>query len=334
MSAPKDPVLIYLDGAQSAPDVANAPVVTDAEEKPQGAAMQTAAHLATRRPSRIMRWLWRLIAAFVGLAVSVAIWDFVISSFMRSPILGWTATVVVMALLALLSLQILYEVAAFARLSRVGRFRCDAEAVRATEDPDRARILVERLVQFYAYRPETGWGRARLAEARSEVIDAVTLVDQAEIEILGPLDEMARHEVEVATRRVATVTALLPLALADVATALITNLHMIRRIAEIYGGRPVLFGTWRLVRHVLSHLVATGAMAAGDDLLTQVFGGTLLAKLSGRFGEGLVNGMMTARVGLSAMEVCRPLPFSADRRPSVLRIVKDGLSGLIPGRET
>ena len=93
-------------------------------------------------------------------------------------------------------------------------------------------------------------------------------------------------------RQVATVTALVPIALADVAAALTANIRMIRRIAEIYGGRSGAVESWRLTRSVLSHPVATGAVAVTDDLLSSVGGGHLLSKVSRRFGEGIVNGAL------------------------------------------
>ena len=61
-------------------------------------------------------------------------------------------------------------------------------------------------------------------------------------------------------------------------------------------------------------------------------GGGLVSKLSRRFGEGVVNGALTARVGIAAIEVCRPLPFAARRRPSVTRLVRTALTGLFGGR--
>ena len=116
---------------------------------------------------------------------------------------------------------------------------------------------------------------------------------------------------------------------ADVAAALSSNIRMIRRIAEIYGGRSGTLGSWRLTRAVMSHLVATGAVAVGDDMLEPILGGGLLGKLSRRFGEGLVNGALTARVGVAAMEVCRPLPFRQKARPSVREIIRTSLTGLV-----
>jgi putative membrane protein len=79
---------------------------------------------------------------------------------------------------------------------------------------------------------------------------------------------------------------------------------------------------------VLTHLVATGAVAVGDDLIHSVAGGSVLSRISRRFGEGVVNGALTARVGVAAMEVCRPLPFRAERAPSVTGLVRRALAGL------
>ena len=71
-----------------------------------------------------------------------------------------------------------------------------------------------------------------------------------------------------------------------------------------------------------------GAVAAGDDLIHTMAGGGILAKVSKRFGEGVVNGALTARVGIAAMEVCRPLPFIHQPRPRVGNLIARGLKGL------
>ena len=79
---------------------------------------------------------------------------------------------------------------------------------------------------------------------------------------------------------------------------------------------------------MLTHLVATGAVALGDDLVGSIAGGGIMSKVSSRFGEGVINGALTARVGVAALEVCRPLPFRAVPRPSVTALVKRALTGL------
>ena len=54
----------------------------------------------------------------------------------------------------------------------------------------------------------------------------------------------------------------------------------------------------------------------------------ILARLSKRFGEGVMNGALTARVGVAAMDVCRPLPFAALPRPKVSNLIGRALTGL------
>lgn len=323
----KGPVLIDLEDDTPAADVSTAPPVPDIAP-PQGQAMQAAVRFAARKPSALARWFWGLALAVVGAVVSVAAWDFAMSLLERAPILGWIVTGLIAALLLVVLVIALRELAAISRLSRVDGLRRVADAALADEDLTQARAVTTRLIAFYKGRDETRWGRDRLTERIGEQFDATTLLSLAEDELLAPLDAAASREVEAAARQVATVTALVPLALADVATALASSLRMIRRIAEIYGGRAGFLGSWRLTRAVFVHLVATGAVAVGDDLLEPILGGSVLSKLSRRFGEGLVNGALTARVGVAAMEVCRPLPFSKRHKPSTRGMIKRALSGL------
>ncbi|MGC1503038.1 MAG: TIGR01620 family protein [Sulfitobacter sp.] len=326
----KGPVLFDLEADTAPrPQVAAAVPVPDmVPVAPQGQAMQMAARLAARKPSRLVRLFWWLATALIGALVSIAAWTYVVDLMARYPLLGLAMTVLLGAFVLVLALLGLREMAAFGRLSRLDGLRHAAGEALAQADLTASRNVTDRLVALYKGREDTRWGRERLAELRGDQMDAQGLLDLAEAELLGPLDTAASREVEAAARQVATVTALVPLALADVAAALTSNLRMIRRVAEVYGGRSGFFGSWRLTRAVLSHMVATGAVAVGDDLLEPVLGGTILGKLSRRFGEGLVNGALTARVGVAAMEVCRPLPFGAGKRPKVRGIVKNALGGL------
>src|SRR6056297_3750347 len=330
----KGPILIDLEGKEAAPGPDSAPPVPDPEMPvpPEGRAMQTVATLAARRPSRLSRLFWGLLLTILGAVVSVAAWDFVTGLIARAPVLGYVVTGLIAAFLLVLIVIALKELAAFSRLSRIDRLHRQAEEALGEEDLAKARTVVRDLTALYKGREDTRWGREKLSDLQADQFDASALLGLAEVEVLAPLDTAATREIEAAARQVATVTAVVPLALADVVAALTANLRMIRRIAEIYGGRSGTLGSWRLARAVMTHLVATGAVAVGDDLIGSVAGGGLLSKLSRRFGEGLINGALTARVGVAAIEVCRPLPFRARRRPSVGGIVKRALTGLFGGQ--
>ena len=309
------------DTAPPVPDVATAP-----------AAMQQAAALAAQSPNRLARLFWGLLASIVMFFGGVAAWDFVMGLLARSPILGGIAAALVGLFCIVMALISLRELAAFSRLRRVDRIQSEAAVALSDNSLKAARVVTTQMTALYHGRDDTRWGREAFAERQSDILDADGLLGLAETTILAPLDARAREEVEAAARQVATVTAVVPLALADVFTALTANMRMIRRIAEIYGGRSGTLGSWRLTRQVLSHLVATGAVAVGDDLIGSIAGGGVLSKVSRRFGEGVINGALTARVGVAAMEVCRPLAFTSERKPSVTSLVQRSLTGLFGGK--
>lgn len=315
------PVVIEVD---TAADPAAAPPVLDAAPAP----LEGALRLTARRGSRLVRFATLAIGSFVVFLLSVAAWDFVTGLLLRDSLLGWAAFVLTGAAALAIVLLAAREAAGFFRQGRVDRLR--AALMNAGHDLPAARRATQDVVALYSRRADLAWARARLADRTREMLDADALVAATEAELMAPLDQAARREIEAAARQVALVTALVPLALADVAMALYANLRMVRRLAELYGGRAGGLATLTLMRRVMTHLVATGAIALTDDLLGSVAGGGLLSKISRRFGEGVVNAALTARVGLAAMEVCRPMPFAVLRKPAVTNLVSRALAGLWP----
>jgi putative membrane protein len=73
-------------------------------------------------------------------------------------------------------------------------------------------------------------------------------------------------------------------------------------------------------------------MAAGDSIVQQMLGHGVAAKLSARLGEGVLNGLLTARLGLAAIEVARPLPFVALRPPAISDLAAGVLRRDAPAR--
>lgn len=312
----------------AAPSPADAPPIDDGMSLPSPRAMDMVTRLAGREPPMAVKLFVNAGAALLTFLLSVAALRFIDDLMTRYPLLGWIG-VTLFALFTLATLMLAFrEYRAFSRLRRIdGIHRLSAGALESG-DVGLAREAARSLDSLYAGREELARGRERLRQATTDSYDAVSLLATAEAELMPQLDQQARREIEAATRTVAAATALVPLAFADVAAALFANLRMIRRLAEIYGGRAGAIGGWRLARTVMTHLIATGAVSAGDDLIPAMAGGGVLGKLSRRFGEGLVNGALTARVGIAAMEVCRPLPFVNLPRPRVANLVRRSLTGL------
>ena len=165
-----------------------------------------------------------------------------------------------------------------------------------------------------------GASAAQVEEATRAIIDGRDLIDVTERALLRPLDDKAQGEIAAAAKRVSLVTAISPRAILDVLFVVAQIVRLVRRIAEIYGGRPGLLGLIKLARSIGAHIAITGGMAVGDSVLQQVVGHGIASRISARMGEGLLNGMLTTRVGLSALAVCRPMPFAVDKAPGVSEV--------------
>ena len=237
--------------------------------------------------------------------------------FPRSATLGWIgiglAGVAIVALLALA----LREMRAIFRQRHIAKLHAALARARETDDRDAARAGAAELLSLYAARPDTARARALVKDLTREIVDGRDLIDIAERNLMAPLDAEANREIATAAKRVSMVTAISPRALVDVLFVAAQAVRLLRRISEIYGGRPGFLGFVRLARSVGAHLAITGGMAIGDSLIQQVVGHGLAARLSARLGEGVLNGMLTTRIGLSAMAVCRPMPFAALAQPGV-----------------
>ena len=173
------------------------------------------------------------------------------------------------------------------------------------------------------------WNLRRFQDHVGDVHDPGELLALAEREIMAPLDVEARRLVTRAAKRVATVTALSPVPAIAVGYVLVENLRLLRMLATLYGARPGYAGAARLARMVLGHIVATGGVAMTDDLIGQFLGQDLIRRLSRRLGEGAFNGALTARIGVTALEVVRPMPFRIARPPRLRDVAAEALKPLL-----
>lgn len=254
-----------------------------------------------------------LISLALGLWIDGLIRDL----FARSDWLGYVAIAAATAAVLALVIIAVREIAGLARLNAASRFRDRAALIIERNDAASAQKLVGELDALLAAVPETARGRAHLKESHGEIVDGSDLIKLAETGLLAPLDAKARTMILDSAKRVSVVTAVSPRALIDVGYVIYESARLIRRLAELYGGRPGTLGMWKLGRRVIAHLAVTGSIAVGDSLVQQLVGHGLAAKLSARLGEGVINGLMTARVGIAAMDLVRPLPFNAVKRPGI-----------------
>lgn len=273
------------------------------------------------------RLFWTGFGGLVSLAFGIAVSTLIDDLFTRAQWLGWVG-VAALALFLVGGFVLLgREVFALRSLARLDTLRERAAKALLDKDDRAAAAVAADLVAAMAGNARTARGRAAVAAALADgIVDGAQRLRIVEREILEPLDREATRLVAEAARRVSVVTAVSPRAAIDLAMVFATAVRLIRRIAELYGGRPGTFGMVKLLRHVLAHMALTGGMAAGDTILDQIVGHGLAAKLSAKLGEGVLNGLLTARLGITAIAVTRPLPYIGAPRPDVRDLVGDAIS--------
>jgi len=280
-----------------------------------------AASLVVPEPRRKRFSFGKLAAGAFGILLSLALglWtdQLIRDLFSRADWLGYTAIgAVAIGILAVLALAG-RELAGLFRLAAVQSLKTDAEAARLAGGPKPARAVIDRLLALLSSRAETAKGRATLKATEGEIIDAPHLIDLAERELLAPLDRQARALILGASKRVSVVTAVSPRAIVDLLYVLFEAVRLGRNMAGPYRGPPGAPRPMRPCGDGRRLRAVPGPAAVGDSRVEQVLGHGRASKRSARLGEGVVNGLMTARIGIAAMDLCRPLAFRALKRPGI-----------------
>ena len=301
-----------------APDVKGGSVVVT--EEPFDAIEAADGTVVPMGERRRAPWLGILLSALSGLLVlglGLAVENLIRDLYAVAPWLGWVALgLSVLALTAFLAV-IGREVSGIMREQKIEKLREAAADALAVKDHKAAKAVVSDLLGLYNARAGAVKGSARLMASMEEIIDADDRLAIAERELLAPLDVQAKRAIAGAAKQVSLVTAVSPRAIVDVAFVIFAAVRLLRTLARIYGGRPGLFGFLRLAKAAFNHLAVTGGVAVGDSLMQQVLGLGLAARISAKLGEGVLNGLMTARFGLAALAVCRPLPFIREDPPKI-----------------
>jgi putative membrane protein len=275
---------------------------------------------------RGFRWgavFWTAIGGLILLGLGLGVTRLIEDLFARSESLGYLGLAFAFAATVALIVVVAREAFGLARLATIEKLHLRAAAVLVSDDRAQSRTIVQDLLKLEHQNPHLARARAALQGHADDIIDGADMIRLAERELMAPLDQGARRLVSSAAQRVSIVTAVSPRALIDVLFVFVASLRLIRQLARLYGGRPGALGMIRLLRHVIAHLAITGGMAASDSLVQQMLGHGIAAKLSQRLGEGVLNGLLTARLGLAAIDVTRPLPFTALPRPVLADLAKD-----------
>lgn len=329
-SKPRRPATFRLDDpgvvvteADEAARLGRTTIQITPEHDPQALPVPIEAALPVRRGFPWGTLFWSGLGGLTLLGTGLGVVRLIEDLFARSETLGFVGLAFAFVTALALAVVIGREAFGLARLATIEKLHARAAAVLASDDRKESRVIVQDLLKIAHQNPQLARARATLESHTGDIIDGADMIRLAERELMSPLDAEARRLVSSAAQKVSIVTAVSPRAAIDVLFVFVAALRLIRQLAFLYGGRPGALGMIRLLRHVIAHLAITGGMAASDSLVQQMLGHGIAAKLSQRLGEGVLNGLLTARLGLAAIDVTRPLPFAALPPPKLSDLATD-----------
>jgi putative membrane protein len=146
--------------------------------------------------------------------------------------------------------------------------------------------------------------------------------------VIAKVDEKALSTITANAGAASVLIAVSPFALLDMAIVLWRNLRMLNQISEAYGVRLGYWGRISLIRRIFHTMLYAGAAEIISDAGNYALGAGVTGKLSSRVAQGMGAGVLSARIGLKAMQECRPMPWLSVEKPGLADISKQLLSDL------
>jgi putative membrane protein len=149
-----------------------------------------------------------------------------------------------------------------------------------------------------------------------------------ELQVLAPIDKLALKQVSKNASAASVMIAVSPFALLDMLIVLWRNLRMMNQVSEIYGLHLGYWGRVKLIRKIFHTMLYAGAAEILSDAGNYALSAGITGKLSTRVAQGMGAGVLTARIGLKAINESRPLPWLSQKKPGLSGITKQLLTDL------
>ena len=191
--------------------------------------------------------------------------------------------------------------------------RSRAQELALDDVPDGARAFCSQLA--VDTRAECTQGYAswqQLCESHHSSREQLQLYSRL---VLSEQDRQARASVMRWSGEAAVLVTISPLASVDMLLILWRSLKMIDEVAACYGIRLGYWSRIRLLRMIGQHMLYAGAAELITDVGLDWLGAELSARLSARLAQGVGAGLLTVRLGLQTMQVCRPIAFTQSEKP-------------------
>ena len=188
--------------------------------------------------------------------------------------------------------------------------------------------FVEELERFYVGKPHAVYFQRCIDQLPDYNNDRET-INHIDTIFLEPLDKEAIRRISNHCMQTGTLVAVSPWAAADMLLSLWRSAKMIDEISEVYGLRPSMPNRLKLIRAVARQVMFVGATQVATDIAIEAFGSQSLASVASvRLGQGIGAALYTARIGIAAMCMTRPIEFSEAKIPKSRALVGPILQSL------
>ena len=276
-------------------------------------------------------WLWRIFIVSLTVLVGVEAVNFFINGFEQSPIVTSLYAVILGCIGIAGSTSLYREVVG---LSQFKRRQIDkttalsllADKSNSVKDVESYCLEINQALSCdLDAEQQRAWQSALDgSHNQAELLQLYSRI------VLSKVDDKALNEVARFSTEAVVLVGLSPVALIDMFIMLSRNLRMINKIAGMYGLKLGYWSRIKLIKQVFVNMAYAGASELVADLGSEVLGAELMGKLSTKFAQGLGAGMLTARLGVKTIQLCRPIPF--DDKPKLGHVRKkviEQLKGLI-----
>lgn len=141
-----------------------------------------------------------------------------------------------------------------------------------------------------------------------QLSDAETL-QLFDLQMLQPLDQEANARISAAAKQIGVAVAVSPFALADMLLVSWRAWRLMAELSSLYGVSLGVIERMALMKQFANLLFWSGATELAIDIGGDFLGVELSSKLSARAGQGVLAGLMLARLGRFVQQQLRPLPM-------------------------
>ncbi|RJG42160.1 YcjF family protein [Motilimonas pumila] len=279
---------------------------------------------AVLHPKKV-NWWWRIGSVGVLLAVVFETVNWLQQVMFLSPLTGVFYSVILSCLVIAMGQLLWQEVRKLSRLKRSRELQRLGESLQQESGSD-AMAYCDKLASLTGVKDTAAY--TQFNQGLSDSHSNREILDLYRHHILSEQDKKAKQVVAKWSSEAALMVAISPLAFVDMLIILWRNTKMVEQVATVYGIELGYYSRLHLFQMVLKNMVFAAGVEVATDLGTDMLGTELAGVMSARVAQGVGAGLISARLGFKAMELCRPMCWQQGERPKAKELRQSLLSKL------